>query len=132
LLANGKLDTTFGTKGSVTLPVDSAGQIDSTGRELVLEPDGSYVVAAPIFYANVNEVSQVGLREYGANGKLKSNAFGLHSDGVLTSTLGRLDGNILGIIAGPDGDIILGTLLKRTLPDGNATDDNFLEELTGT
>ena len=133
LLSNGKLDTTFGSNGSVTLPLGSAGQVDPTGRELVLEPDGSYVVSTPVQTSpNLNEGSRAGLTEYTSGGKVKTGAFGHGSDGLLTSKLGRLDGADLSISAADDGDILLSTFITQATSDGHKADNDFLEELSGT
>jgi len=82
--ANGTLDATFGTNGVVTTPVDGL-----SGRRIVLQPDGKFVVACRTYYSGSEGMAVV---RYNPNGTLDA-TFG--TSGITTLSVFQNIGEIL-------------------------------------
>jgi uncharacterized delta-60 repeat protein len=115
-LANGTLDTTFGTGGRVTTTVGTSAE----ARALVRQADGKLVVAGRAF----DGIESFVLARYDVNG---SPDVGFGTGGVVTTSF-ELPAQANALVADPDGKLVaagavlffpFGFALARYLPDGS-------------
>ena len=97
-LANGTLDTSFGSGGTVITPIGSA---NDYGRAIALQPDGKIVVAGICRGASDQDVC---LARYQANGSLDT-SFNL--TGKVISPIGSSGDSAQAIALQPDGKIVV-------------------------
>ncbi|MCC7067988.1 MAG: hypothetical protein IT523_05995, partial [Burkholderiales bacterium] len=97
-LANGTLDTSFGSGGTVITPIGSA---NDYGRAIALQPDGKIVVAGICRGASDQDVC---LARYQANGSLDT-SFNL--TGKVISPIGSSGESAQAIALQPDGKIVV-------------------------
>jgi uncharacterized delta-60 repeat protein len=93
--ANGTLDTSFGTGGTVTTPISGPSAVSA----LVLQPDGKLVVAGSSYSGNYN----FALARYNANGTLDT-SFG--TGGKVTTPVGSAAAIAFALALQPDGKLV--------------------------
>src|SRR5439155_1219565 len=96
--ANGSLDTTFGTGGTIITSIGT----DGTGASaLVLQPDGKLVAAGTT--TNDGSAYDFTLVRYNANGSLDA-TFG--TGGKVTTPIGTGDNSVSALVLQPDGKLV--------------------------
>jgi uncharacterized delta-60 repeat protein len=106
LNANGTLDTSFGSAGTVITPV---GSLADNARALVLQPDGKLVLAG--FCQRSTTVSDFCAVRYNANGTLDT-SFG--SAGIVITPMGSGNDSANALVLQPDGKLVLAGFCKGT------------------
>jgi uncharacterized delta-60 repeat protein len=128
-LPNGSLDSSFGSGGIVETTIDPGGIDNGSWPAAALQPDGKIVVATSHFTPPSGEA--FALVRYNPDGSLDT---GFGTGGIVTTAVGDINCQALGVAIQPDGKIVAaggfdsssssGNALVRYLPDG-ALDTGF-------
>ena len=112
--ADGSLDTSFGTRGSVRTRI---GDRDGQANALAIQPDGRLLIAGTAFGTTGND-DRFALGRFDSDGTLDA---GFGNGGLVTTPVGVGSAQANGLIVQPDGKIIVsGTAFLN-----GSTDDDF-------